>query len=212
MHKNSSSGFAIGAILLAVVLIAAIVAAISAGSSGSNSVSEREKDRLQASALLSQIVQLEQTVAIVRSQTNLPIEAISDDDDCSSGPGDCFPLFDPAQGMSEPKVPVQALTTGASSAWVYRDDVEVTNAGVDLGTSSNEVLVLVDHLTDTVCRQINNLANGIAITDTQILSTDFTLPTESPLAFTSATYYPKGCVLGGGQGGTNFAYSVIVVN
>lgn len=222
MYKlKDQSGFAIGAILLAVVLIAAVVGAISAGSSGSSTVSNREKDRLLASALVAQSVDIGNTIALVTSQTALPIEAIDNTADCSGGADTCYALFSPVDGMNEPRVPDQLIVANTGGVynnkgeWIYRDDVRFqTNGGTDVGTASDDVVIFVKGLSDNVCSQLNNIVNNISPSNglTEITSGSFDPSSTAVYSgeHSSIDFRPMGCNRDT-TNSYNFFYSVLQV-
>lgn len=223
MRRHSPvAGFAIGAILLAVVLIAAVVAAIAAGSGSSSSVSGREKDRLQASTLVSQAVEINNTIKLIQSQSSLPIEAVSDPDDCSGGADACYALFSPSDGMSQPQVPsilIVADTGGVfanKGEWIYREDVQFqTNSGADVGTTADDGVLFVKGVRDEVCAQLNNIVNDIPVEDglTEITSGSFNASSTAVYDgdHGDVAFRPMGCNVDT-VNEYNFFYAVVDIN
>jgi len=191
---NSQSGFAIGTILLAVVLIAAIVSAIAIASRGSSSQSNREGARVQASTILQQGINLKQGFDRMSGTGTLAANVVLSDSDTAAGGPDglgntstlgtgaaaainfttgtnCIAgdpcIYDPTNGgTTAQSPPTAALFAGAPAGvrYIIRN-LTVNRGGTEIGTAAADRVILLSGLRDDVCRQLNQMAASVNVSN-----------------------------------------------
>lgn len=155
---KSSSGIAVGVILMVVVLVAAIASALSAGMGSNMTVTNRERSRIGASSLITQANDL---VSAISGNTlyakSLPILLDDDAAGCTAIPPTDYCLYSYEQGrFTEPAVSEQLVTTVDANndlgVWLYKDD----------GTDK---MVALRGVTLDICKQLNALLAGLDYND-----------------------------------------------
>jgi hypothetical protein len=184
-------GFAIGTVLLAVVLIAAIVSAIAIASRGNSEQGQREKDRLLASVLIQQGIDISQAyVRLIRDgysrdevtltaqfdgKNTIRFNAFASDPTAHIICNESYPgynwdasalqpmqcLFSAANGLSSISPPQDAVGNTANTASIWAA-FPVGNFH-DSSLNNRLTMFTVIDITPGVCRQLNNQLQNLAL-------------------------------------------------
>jgi hypothetical protein len=219
-YLHANAGIAIGPILFIIAILAILAAAIAASSSSFNASTNSEGDKAKASALIQIGDNLRAGMDRLTMENGIAYNAWTINPTNTSNNVD---LFSPAGGGITPPS-IAMAGNPASDVWFYPQGA-VPGIGVSNGNTLQLALL---NVTQGVCAEINNRANGQAIAPSGNDLGNFAIPAASGnIATSSNANWPQtntafsnlnltgrmvGCVNDSNGGSTGyFFYEILAV-
>jgi hypothetical protein len=172
--RRAQDGIALGPILFIIAILAVLAAAIAAGSGSFSASTNTEGNRTKASGLLQIAQNLKIGMDRLTMENGIAWNAWTTNAQNTLNTND---LFSPTGGgIGAPSTVLAGNPNG--DAWYYPEGA-ISGLGTYASNNQNMAQLAVLNVTQGVCAEINNRANGTAIAPTAVNLGNFALPASS---------------------------------